>query len=137
MEEKEFEHLPDKVGYALSNIEKVFGINFNEVEVVLKNRGGLAYAKGWGVSYSYCTSSLLDGPSYDYSDEFKTMLRALGFELANSYGDNGLDSSTNWQDTYWTYEWIFKDTEMTLSDEDEIDRLSTPIFTDCYDEYEF
>lgn len=125
---------PPKVANALENIEKVFGVMFNEEEeIILRNRGGWAYAKGKGISYSYCTSSMLDGPSYDYSDEFSFMLKALGFRLENSFGDNGLDSATNWQDTYWTYEWIYKPSVQEIMDEDEIDKLSQPL----YDEYEY
>lgn len=136
MEEKDkkFGIFPDKVANALQNIEKVFGVMFNEEEeIILRNRGGWAYANGKGISYSYCTSSMLDGPSYDYSDEFSFMLKALGFRLENSFGDNGLDSATNWQDTYWTYEWIYKPSVQEIMDEDEIDKLSQPL----YDEYEY
>ena len=32
---------------------------------------------------------------------FMKWLGGLGFHVENSYGDNGLDSATNWHDTYW------------------------------------
>lgn len=131
-EEKEFGIIPDKVAYALQNIEKVFGVCLEEQEdIILRNRGGWAYAKGNGVSYSYCTSSLLDGPGYDYSKEFDFMLKALGFEKVYSGGDNGMDSATNWQDTYWTYTWIYCPSKKELT-EDEVDRYTQPIFKDEY-----
>lgn len=133
IEEKRFSIFPPKVGYALENIEKVFGITFDVDEcIVLRNRGGWAYAKGKGLRYSYCTSSMIDGPSYDYSEEFGIMLTALGFELSNSYGDNGLDSASNWHYTYWSYEYIYKPSTEELTDDDEINNLSQPISTEYY-----
>lgn len=132
-EEKRFGFFPDKVANALQNIEKVFGIEF-EVDdcVVLRNRGGWAYAKGKGLTYSYCTSSMIDGPGYDYSKEFGIMLEALGFRCADSYGDNGMDSAKNWSDTYWNYDYIYEPSMVELTDEAEIGRLSQPICTEYY-----
>lgn len=128
-EENRFQHLPAKVGYALERIEEVFGITFTETEVILRNLGGWAYAKGWGVEYSYCTFSYMDGPHYDYHDEFDNMLRGLGFDMERSFGDNGLDSSTNWHDTYWSYQYVYKKSvQYIIDDEEEVDKYSQPIF---------
>lgn len=122
---------PAKVANALENIEKVFGVDFEVREELPRlNRGGYAYSKGNGLSYGYCTSSYLDGPGYDYSKEFDIMLEGLGFEKINSYGDNGMDSATNWQDTFWDYDYIYKPSEKPLYDDKEIDRLSQPIFSE-------
>ena len=34
-----------------------------------------------------------------------------GFKVVNSYGDNGMDSATNWHDTYWTKEIAYMGTQ--------------------------
>ena len=129
-----FAIFPDKVANALRNIEKVFGIEFEvDEEIPLLNRGGWAYAVGKGLRYSYCTSSMLDGPGYDYSKEFNIMLKGLGFEQANSFGDNGLDSATNFQDTYWNYEYLYSPSKRYELSDQEVNRLSQPIC--LYDEY--
>lgn len=42
-----------------------------------------------------------------YSKEFAKWLKGLDFSIENSYGDNGMDYSTNWHDTYWTNEFVY------------------------------
>lgn len=78
-----------------------------ESVIQLTNRGGWLYAVGKGFTLSYCTSSLADGPDADprYVIEF---IKGVGFVIENSYGDNGLDSATNWQDTFWSYDFLYK-----------------------------
>ena len=36
--------------------------------------------------------------------------KGLGFRIENSYGDNGLDSATNWHDTWWHNEISYEPT---------------------------
>lgn len=78
-----------------------------EETITIYNRGGYAIAYGKGFSLSYCTSSLIDGPEADcrYLIDF---IKGMGFVIENSHGDNGMDSTTNWHDTYWTYEFLYE-----------------------------
>lgn len=129
LNKERFSIFPSKVANALENIEKVFGVYFDvDDEIVERNRGGWAYAKGKGLHYSYCTSSYEDGPGYDYTKEFGFMLQALGFKQIGSHGDNGMDYTTNWRDTYWSYDYIYKPSETELMDDKEVDRLSQPLY---------
>lgn len=119
---KEETHIPQDVMGMLSFICEKIGICEIEEETIrIYNRGGwvVGYAKGFTISY--CTSSLADGPSVDYSDVLLKFIKALGFKIENSYGDNGLDSVTNWHDTYWNYDFIYKPSE---------------IYVDAFEEYE-
>lgn len=79
----------------------------SEDTIPLRNRGGWTYAYGKGFVLSYCTSSLENGPDADprYIIDF---IKGLGFTIENSYGDNGMDGSTNWHDTYWNYDFLYK-----------------------------
>lgn len=79
----------------------------NEEVITLRNRGGYAYGYGKGFSMSYRTSSMEDGPDTDpeYIIDF---IKGIGFTIENSYGDNGMDSSTNYRDTWWNYEFLYK-----------------------------
>ena len=70
----------------------------------------IGYAKGFSISH--CTSSYADGPSVDYSGAFKKWLVGLDFSINNSYGDNGMDTATNWPDTFWTNEFIYRPSEV-------------------------
>lgn len=93
-----------------------------EETIKIYNRGGYVVGYGKGFSLTHCTSSLLDGPSVDYSDTIKKWLKGLDFSIENSYGDNGMDSSTNYHDTYWTHEFIYNpsivyDDEFTIWEE--------------------
>ena len=78
-----------------------------EEVIIMRNRGGYIYARGKGFHLSYCTSSYAEGPDADprYLINF---IKGLGFRIENSYGDNGMDSATNWHDTYWTYDFLFE-----------------------------
>ncbi len=107
-------HIPEKVMDMVNFIaEKIgHGGGIEEETIRIYNRGGyvIGYAKGFRISH--CTFSYADGPSPDYSKEFAKWLKGLDFEIENSYGDNGMDCSTNWHDTYWTNEFIYKPTEV-------------------------
>lgn len=106
-------HIPQEVMSMLSFICQKIGIEEVEEETItIRNRGGwtIGYAKGF--TMSYCTSSLEDGPSVDYSGVLLKFIKGLGFQIENSYGDNGLDSATNWHDTYWNYDFIYKPSEV-------------------------
>ena len=56
---------------------------------------------------------------------FMKWLKGLGFSVENSHGDNGLDSATNWHDTYWyddiSYRpsYVYDDQFWDWDDEDE------------------
>ena len=106
-------HIPETIMTMVNAIAKQVGCGEVEEETIdILNRGGqvIGYAKGF--SLTHCTSSLADGPSPDYSQEMAMWLRGLGFVIENSYGDNGMDSATNWQDTYWMHEFIYKPTKV-------------------------
>lgn len=107
-------HIPEKIMDMVNFIaEKIgHGGGIEEETIRIYNRGGyvIGYAKGFRISH--CTFSYADGPSPDYSKEFIKWLKGLDFEIENSYGDNGMDYSTNWHDTYWTNEFIYKPSEV-------------------------
>lgn len=93
-----------KVVKAVSN-ELGFSLDETDVETITyHNRGGQPYAYAKGFTLTHCTSSLETGPTEDYSDVFLKWLGGLGFGIANSYGDNGMDSASNWHDTFWSVE---------------------------------
>ena len=104
------EKIMDMVNFIAEKIGHGGGIE--EETITIKNRGGytIGYAKGFSITH--CTSSYADGPSKDYSKEFSKWLEGLGFKIENSYGDNGMDCSTNWHDTFWTNEFIYKQSEV-------------------------
>lgn len=102
-------HIPQDVMNMVNHIADKIGCNISEEETItLRNRGGWAYGWGKGFTFSYCTSSYADGPGIDYSSSLKKWLKGLGFRIENSYGDNGMDYTTNYNDTYWTYEFIYE-----------------------------
>ena len=102
--------------YMLSQISKVLEIDLPTEEddfdiIYLRNRGGYVYATGYGFTYSYRTFSLEDGSEIDLSDELKFYLKAIGFKIENSYGDNGMDPyGSGYRDTYWNYDFILERT---------------------------
>lgn len=109
-------HIPEEVKKIVNAVmtELGFGLAFYKDEdnslmeetITIYNRGGYACGYGKGFSLSYCTSSYANGPDADpkYVIDF---IKGLGFKIENSRGDNGMDSATNWHDTYWTYEFIY------------------------------
>lgn len=110
-------HLPEKTMDVVNYVCEKLGVSISgEITISMRNRGGYLYAYAKGFSYSYCTSSYIDGPDEDYSKEIKMFVKGLGFKVANSYGDNGLDSETNWHDTFWTYEFIYEPTMVYAED---------------------
>lgn len=109
----EEEQIPQRIKNMVNHIAEKIGISApfegSEEEVIkLKNRGGYTYGYAKGFTLSHCTSSYADGPGEDYSKEFIDWIKGLGFAIENSYGDNGMDYTTNWQDTYWHYDFIYK-----------------------------
>lgn len=119
---KSTEHIPTAVKNMVNFIgEKIgYGQVFYENEetvISMYNRGGYAYGYAKGFSISHCTSSYADGPGVDYSSAFVKWIKGLGFRIENSYGDNGMDSATNWHDTYWHYDFVYEKSEI------DIDRL--------------
>ena len=100
--------IPKKIMDMVNFICEKVGVCMVETTVVMRNRGGYPYAYGKGLEYSYCTSSYECGPEEDYSKEMSKWLCGLGFKIENSYGDNGMDSSTNWHDTFWNYEFLYE-----------------------------
>lgn len=114
-----------KVVKAVSN-ELGFSLDEDDIETITyRNRGGHPYAYSKGFTLVHCTSSLETGPTEDYSGVFIKWLGGLGFEIVNSYGDNGMDSATNWHDTYWSVEiayapsMVYDEKFYDWSDEDE------------------
>lgn len=102
--------IPDDVLDVLNAVCKHIGIDEPYIETIyLRNRGGYIYGYAKGFTLTHCTSSLTDGPSFDYSRTLSKFIKGLGFRIENSYGDNGKDSATNWHDTFWSYDFIYKD----------------------------
>lgn len=94
-------HIPTEVMKIVEAVCKNLGIYVEETTITYYNRGGYSYAYAKGFEISYCTSSLIDGPSENMAPVFMQWLQGLGFKIADSYGDNGMDSATNWHDTFW------------------------------------
>jgi len=96
-------HIPEDVMAIVQAVAERIGIGKLEEETIeLRNRGGHVYGYTKGFSLTHCTSSLADGPTPDYTGTFLKWVDGLGFYIAGSYGDNGMDSESNWHDTYWT-----------------------------------
>lgn len=105
-------HIPKDVWAIAQAVAKEIGIGeLHERTIPLKNRGRYTYAYTKGIELTHCTSSYADGPSCDYSETFLKWMHGLGFYVADSFGDNGMDSATNWHDTYWTHLIGFKGIE--------------------------
>ena len=96
-------HICDKVGCDIGD-EKV---------LTLRSVYGYEYGYCKGFTLTHCTSSYAEGPSDDYSEELIEWLKGLGFAIVGSYGDNGMDSATNWHDTFWTYEFGYLPSEVS------------------------
>lgn len=103
-------HIPQDIMAIVDAVCEKIGIVVEETVVSYINRGGWRYAVAKGFEITHCTSSLADGPSEDMAPAFIKWLGGLGFEVCRSYGDNGLDSATNWHDTFWTKEIAYKPT---------------------------
>lgn len=118
-------HIPEDVMKMVEIVSQQIGIGVWEETITYRNRGGYAYAYAKGFRLTHCTSSLADGPSEDMTPVFMRWLGGLGFEVADSYGDNGMDSATNWHDTFWTKEIAYspsqvdRDKFLEWDDEDE------------------
>ena len=117
-------HIPEQVkrivnavlkseGYEepFGEIDRDDGITTNEETISIRNRGGHTIGYGKGFSMSYCTSAYANGsePDCKYLINF---IKGLGFVIENSHGDNGMDSSTNWHDTWWSYDFMYKPSEV-------------------------
>lgn len=100
--------IPQKTMDMVNWIAEKIGYPVYEETLTIKNRFGVAIGCARGFIVTHCTSSYADGPSEDYTPEFIKWLGGLGFELGDSYGDNGMDSTTNWHDTFWHKEIIYK-----------------------------
>ena len=118
-------HIPEDVMKMVKMIAEEIGIYVEETTVDYKNVWGDNIGVAKGFQLSYCTSSLADGPSEDMTPIFMKWIKGLGFEVCGSYGDNGLDSATNWHDTYWNTDIAYTETIRMLGD-----------FYDFYDRYD-
>ena len=94
-------HIPEDVQKMVDIVCEKLGIDVEETTIEHRSVYGVLYGFSKGYVISHCTSSLADGPSEDMAPVFMRWLGGLGFHVENSYGDNGLDSDTNWHDTYW------------------------------------
>lgn len=104
-------HIPEEIRTIVKHVCDKIGCPIDEemdATIRLRNRGGYTYAYGKGFTMTYCTSSMESGPSIDYSDSILKFIKGLGFKIVNSYGDNGMDSATNYQDTFWSYDFVFE-----------------------------
>ena len=101
-------HIPEDVMKMVEAVGEQIGVYVEETTVEYKNRGGWTYAFAKGFILTHCTSSLADGPSEDMAPVFMKWLGGLGFEVCREYGDNGLDSATNWHDTFWNVEIAYR-----------------------------
>lgn len=118
-------HIPEDVMKMVEMIAEQIGISIEEITVDYRNVWGDTVGVAKGFRLSYCTSSYEDGPSENMTPVFMKWLGGLGFMVCGSFGDNVLDSSTNWHDTYWYDEIAYADTLRMLDD-----------FYDYYDEYD-
>ena len=101
--------IPKTVMNMVSHITQKVGYPIEDEEVIdVRNRYGQIYAYAKGFRITYCTGSYANGPSEDYSQVILKWLKGLDFEIVAEGGDNGLDSATNYRDTYWTYDVIYK-----------------------------
>lgn len=94
-------HIPEDVQKMVDIVCDHLGIWVEEITIEHHSVWGVPIGFSKGYVLSHCTSSLADGPSEDMAPVFIKWLGGLGFHVENSYGDNGLDSATNWHDTYW------------------------------------
>lgn len=124
-------HIPQSIMDMVNFIGEKIGYPVEEETITLRNRGGYPYAYAKGFCVTHCTSSMADGPSPDYGAVFKKFIKGLDFVLEDSYGDNGMDSDTNWHDTFWTDVFAYKPSQ--VSDEE------FTYYTDdeCFDDEEY
>jgi hypothetical protein len=108
-------HIPEDVMSIVNAVCEKIGICVQEEVVFYRNRWGKPYASAKGFHISHCTSSYETGPTTDMVPVFIKWLGGLGFEVCASYGDNGMDSATNWHDTYWSTDIAY--TPTIVSDE--------------------
>lgn len=111
--------IPESIMRMVKAVSRELELYLDEdcVEVLyLQNRYGENYACAKGFRFTHCTSSLSDGPSHDYSKDFMKWMQGVGFEYWDSYGDNGMDSSTNWRDTFWTVEIAYEPSKVYLDE---------------------
>lgn len=94
-------HIPEDVQTMVDIVCEKLGIDVEETTIEHRSVYGVLCGFSKGYVISHCTSSYADGPSEDMAPVFIKWLGGLGFYVENSYGDNGLDSDTNWHDTYW------------------------------------
>lgn len=132
--------IPSNVMDMVNWIAEKIGYPIVEETISLKNRFGdtIGYARGFIISH--CTSSYEDGPSVDYMPEFVKWLGGLGFEQGDSYGDNGMDSATNWHDTYWHKELIYSpsktyDDFVEFESEEEEEEFREAEMDRCYNDW--
>lgn len=97
-------HIPEDVMEMVDIVCDHLGIYVEETTIEHQSVYGIPIGFSKGFVLSHCTSSYADGPSKDMTPIFMRWLGGIGFHVENSYGDNGLDSATNWHDTYWTKE---------------------------------
>lgn len=112
-------NIPENVMEIVNTVCDKLGVSVYEDTVAMRNRGGYAYAYGKGLRYSYCTSSYADGPDCNNIDLITKWLGGVGFKVVNSYGDNGMDTATNWHDTFWHYELLYQPTMVYAEDFEE------------------
>lgn len=94
-------HIPEDVMKMVNIVCDQIGIYVEETTIEHRSVFGILYGFSKGFTISHCTSSYETGPTEDMTPVFMRWLRGLGFKVENSRGDNGLDSATNWHDTYW------------------------------------
>lgn len=117
-------HIPEQVkrivnavlkseGYEepFGEIDTDCGDTTNEETITIRNYDGHVIGYGKGFRMSYCTFSYANGADVD-CEYLINFIKGLGFVIENSYGDNGMDSSTNWHDTFWYYDFMYKPSEV-------------------------
>lgn len=103
-------HIPEDVMKMVDIVCDQLGIHVEETTIEHTNYFGVHIGFSKGFVLSHCTSSYEDGPSEDMTPTFMKWLGGLGFEVVGSYGDNGMDSATNWRDTFWYNDIAYMDT---------------------------
>lgn len=127
-------NIPNDVMAIVEAVSKYVGYPLDKdcIEVVTeRNRYGDIIYSYKGFQITHCTSSYATGPTADYTGVLIKWLGGLGFKVVNSYGDNGMDSATNWHDTYWTKEIAYMGTRKY-----EGDFWDYPDDCEDYDEYD-
>jgi hypothetical protein len=101
-------HIPDDIMGMVKHVCEKIGIMMpmEEETITYKNRGGYAYAFGKGFTLEYRTSSYEDGPGIDYSKTLLKFIKGLGFEIVDSYGNNGMDE--RYYESYWYYDFVYR-----------------------------